>query len=230
MNKKVNLDLNTILVVYKKNKDLIIPILVIAVCILIFAKVIIPQVLNFSSVQEEVRLEANKLTTLKNNLTFLTNLDQKTLDSQFETVSQALPPGKDFAGILNSISAVANLAGVSVGEFEFQVGDLTKPPQLGLKRFPSLEIVINIDGGVNGAEKFISELYKTVPLAEVTGVKVSGETGILTLSFYFKPYPPIGFNDNAPIRHLSDKDQNLINTISAWRETKIKNDSSPSAF
>lgn len=223
MNKKVSLDLNTLGVLYKKYKDYLVPALVIAVCILLFIQVIIPQLLNLSKTQEEVRKEAIRLDVLRGNLSYLTSMDQQVLDSHFNAVSTALPPAKDFAGILNSISTVANLSGVAVGEFEFQVGDLDKAPQ-SAKRFPSLDLVINVNGGIAGAERFMSNLYKSVPLAEVKGVKLSDSVASLTLTFYYKPYPPIGFNDSTPIRVITQADLDLINLIETWEFTRISAD------
>ncbi len=223
MNTKISLDFNTLGLLYKKYRDFIVPGLVILVCIILFFQLIIPQILNLAKTQEEVKREAIKLDVLRGNLSFLTNLNQDTLDSQFIAVSSALPPGKDFAGILNSISSIANLSGVAVGEFEFQVGDLDKAPQ-SAKAYPSLDIVINITGGLDGASSFMKELYKSVPLAEVKGVKLNDGITTLTLTFYYKPYPPIGFNDTSPIRTITQQELDLIRQFETWSFSRINSE------
>ncbi len=215
MKKKVNIDSTTFWFLYRRYKEYLLPVGVIFACILLFFLVIIPQFQNFLDTQQQVKAESNKLIILKNNLNLLTNMDESQMDSQLQIVSGALSPNKDFEGILNGISVAANKAGVFLGDYEFQVGDITKP-SLNIQSFPSLQLTLTIYGGVNGVTRFMTELYKTVPLSEITDVKVTSTTSEITALFYYKPFPPLGFNNSAPINPVSQAGLSTIANLSSW--------------
>ncbi len=215
-NKKVNIDSAMMKFLYVKYKQYLLPAGVIAVCAFLFIFVIIPQFQNLLSAQQQAKVEANKLAILRNNLNLLSNLDETQLNTQLQIVSTALPPGKDFAGILTAVSIAANRSGVSLGDYQFQVGDITKPQEPGAVSFPYLKLVLTINGGINGVTGFITELYKTAPLSEVTSVRVSSATSEVTAYFYFRPFPPLGFNDNVPVTIVSPQGLATITNLSSW--------------
>ncbi|MCL5019479.1 MAG: hypothetical protein M1426_03235 [Patescibacteria group bacterium] len=215
MKKKVNIDSTTFWFLYQRYREYLLPVGVIFACILLFFLVIIPQFQNFLDTQQQVKAESNKLIILKNNLNLLTNMDESQMDSQLQIVSGALSSNKDFEGILNGISVAANKAGVFLGDYEFQVGDITKP-SLSIQSFPSLQLTLTIYGGVSGVTRFMIELYKTVPLSEITDVKVSSTTSEITALFYYKPFPPLGFNNSAPINPVSQQGLSTIANLSSW--------------
>jgi hypothetical protein len=132
-----------------------------------------------------------------------------------QIVSVALPPNKDFSGVLDGISVAANKSGVFLGDYEFQVGNISTP-SISIQSFPSLQITLKINGGVSGVTRFITELYKTVPLSEVSSVKVSNSDSEITALFYYKPFPPLGFNSSLPINTVSPQGLSVINTLSSW--------------
>lgn len=215
MKKKVNIDSTTFWFLYRRYKEYLLPVGIIFVCILLFILLIVPQFQNFLDTQQQAKVESNKLVILRNNLNLLTNMDESQMDSQLQIVSAALSPNKDFEGVLNGISVAANKAGVFLGDYEFQVGDITKP-SLNIQSFPSLQLLLTINGGVSGITRFMAELYKTVPLSEITDVKVTSTTSEITILFYYKPFPPLGFDDSAPINPVSQQGLSAISNLSSW--------------
>ncbi len=216
MNKKVNIDAATLRFLYIKYKQYLLPGGVIAACVLLFIFVIIPQFQNLLSAQEEAKIETNKLNVLKNNLNLLTNLDPGQLNSQLQTVSAVLPADKDFAGILYAVSAAADRAGVSLGDYQFQVGDITKPETQGINSLPYLQLVLSINGGTSDVTRFMQELYKTAPISEVTDVEIGPAVSRITAYFYYRPFPPLGYNDSTPITVVSPEGLNTISNLSSW--------------
>ncbi len=216
MNKKVNIDAVAFKFLYAKYQQYLLPAGVIAVSAILFIFVIIPQFQNLLSAQQQAKVEANKLAILRNNLNLLSNLDETQMNTQLQVVSATLPPGKDFAGILTAVSIAANRAGVSLGDYEFQVGDITKPQQDGIVSYPYLQLVLTINGGVSGVTGFITELYRTAPVSEVTSVKVSSTNSQITAFFYYRPFPPLGFNDNVPVTTVTPDGLTTIANLSSW--------------
>lgn len=215
MKKKVNIDSTTFWFLYRRYKEYLLPVGIIFACILLFILVIVPQFQNFLDAQQQAKAESDKLVILRNNLNLLTNMDESQMDSQLQIVSAALPPNKDFEGVLNGISVAANKAGVFLGDYEFQVGDITKP-SLNIQSFPSLQLLLTINGGVSDITRFMKELYKTVPLSEITDVKVTSTTSEITVLFYYKPFPPLGFDNSAPIKPVSQQGSSAISNLSSW--------------
>lgn len=215
MKKKINIDSMTFWFLYRKYKQFLLPMGVILACIVLFIFVIIPQFQNLLDNQKQAKIESEKLLVLKNNLNLLTNLNESQVDSQLKVVSRALPPEKDFGGILNAISYSANKAGVSLGDFQFQVGEITKPP-LNVSSFPSLEIKLAINGGTEGVLRFLNELYKSVPLSEAISIKASNTVSEITAIFYYKPFPPLTISESSPMSPISSQSLSIIGNISSW--------------
>jgi hypothetical protein len=218
MKKQVNLDQQTILLLYKKNKSYIIPVLVIITCLFLFFALIIPQINNLLELQKQLRSEQDKLSLLKANLVSLTNLDASTLESQYNITTSVLPVNKDFAGIINAVSIAAGKTGLSVGDYDFAVGDVSKP-QTNVTKFPFMQLSINLLGDVTSASKFISELYKTAPLCEVVSLDSSFNSISVTINFYFKTIPPVNFKEEVPLQGISSKNQAILNDVSSWSNT-----------
>ncbi len=215
MKKKINVDSETFWFLYKRYKEYLLPVGVILACVLLLFFIIIPQFQMFLDTQQQAKVESGKLLVLRNNLNLLTNMDESRLDSQLQIASGALPSTKDFAGILNGISVSANKAGVFLGNYQFQVGDISKP-SVNVQSFPSIQLSLTINGGIDGAMRFMSELYKTVPLSEITSVKVSNANSEISILFYYRPFPPLGFNNSAPIVSVSQEGSALITNLSSW--------------
>jgi len=218
MKKNINIDKEVLIVLYKKNKEYLLPIGIIIVCLLLFFFVIVPQIYSLFDLQSEAKRESEKLNILKTNYTNLLNMNDAILKSQYDVSSSALPVSKDFAGILNAVSIAASKAEVSIGAFEFNVGDISKPPT-SVRKFPILELTLNLIGDANGASRFIKELYKTAPISEIVTLKTYYNSISTTINFYYKAVPPVNFKGETPVKLLSGADLTVFDKISKWANT-----------
>lgn len=214
--KKFNLELNNILILYRHYKAYLLPLGIILVSVLVVLFVVIPQFQQYLGLQEELKVQMQKLAVLKTNYSFLSNLDASKSDADFSALTLALPSGKDFAGIMNAVSYASAKTGVPVGDFQFSVGSLSGGNSDGLSAYPSIKIDINLVGSTQSVVKFIKELYKTSPASEVTIMKTGGNSGSITILFYYKPFPPQKVDDAAPVAFLSAQNEALIKTVSTW--------------
>lgn len=213
--KKINLDLENILVLYKHYKDFLLPIGVILVSILVIIYIIFPQVQQYFNSQDLLKTEQQKLETLTNNYNFLLSLNDAKTNSDFNLLSLALPPQKDFAGIIDAISYVSAKTGVAVGDFQFSLGNLSAV-NFGGTAYPSTKISINLKGDAKGIASFINELSKTIPIAQTTTINISNDEGAITVLFYYKPFPSQNIGDQAPVVPPSTRDTALIKEVSSW--------------
>lgn len=216
MTPKFSLDKGTYKVLYERYREYLVPFVAIFVCLVLILKIVIPQVQDFIATLNQAKEMQKEILVLKNNVQFLTSLSDSKLDSQMRIASSALPAEKDFAGILNAITAASARAGVSLGDFSFAVGELsTKSAQIAGQ--PSIQVALTVSGDAFLAQRFIQELSKTVPLSEVLNVAISGRSSALTTVFYYKVFPPIQFVATKPIFALSQSEEQLLNKLSSWR-------------
>ena len=123
---RFNADLSTFLTVYKQYKNFFLPFAVIAASLILFFIILIPQVQGVISAKATESEEIRKLESLKNSNSNLSLMNEEELTKDLTALNKVLPGTKDFAGIINSISSNAAKSGVSVGNFEFTVGDLNE--------------------------------------------------------------------------------------------------------
>lgn len=216
MKNEFNLDQNTIKILYTRYKEFLLPIIIILVCVFLFLKLIIPQIQELLLERNQASEAREKIAVLKKNLNILSKIDEGDQNLKLQVAASALPAEKDFAGILNAISTASNKAGVFAGDFTFQVGELsTKSAQT--KVLPSLNLTLNIQSGVSGLRRFLSELSKTLPVSEVQDVRVGSNLSTVTINFYYKPLSFKKFNYDTPLKPLSSQNSALLKKISSWQ-------------
>jgi hypothetical protein len=213
--KKINLDVENLLVLYKHYKDFLLPIGVIFASIIVIFYIIFPQIQQYFNSQDSVKAEQQKLADLNSNYNLLTSLNGASIDSNLNTLSLVLPPQKDFAGIIDAISYVSAKTGVEVGNFEFSLGNLSVST-FGGTAYPSTKIDIALKGDAKNIANFAHEIVRTMPICEVTAINISGNNGTLTLLFYYKPFPSQNISDQVKISPLSAGQNALIKQVSVW--------------
>lgn len=212
MNKKVDINAEIIRTLIEENRPFLTPLATIFVGIILVIFFVIPQFNGFSAKQDELNTEREKLRKLQNSLLVLNSTSEGTLEKNLEVSSATLPPEKDFALILNALSSAASFSGVSLGDFDFQIGNLSGNANIGTA-VPSIRITLNISGSVESTVDFIRELSKTVPVSQVSGVKSGGSFSSIDLLFYYKPFPPQNSVNPQNIVSISENQQKLINDI-----------------
>lgn len=223
LNKGLNLkdlDLNTSLVniLYRQYKAFLLPIVAIIVSIILVGIIIIPQTQILLKNQEELKKEQDKLSILKNNYSLLSSMDEADLNANLQTLSRVLPNGKDFIGVINTISYNSVRQDVSIDDFSFQVGEINKD-LADEAEFPFLTLTLNVSGNPLSVLRFISELYKSSPVVQVTNIKTTSEQSTLKLQFYYKVFAKGGVPADLAITSLSKQETELINTVSSWNDT-----------
>src|SRR3989344_6306957 len=193
MKNTIALDKGTYKILYYRYKAFIIPILTILVCLVVVVKFIIPQINSFFSLNEERKLLSAKIAILKANADFLANLNEDDLDLKLQIVSAALPAEKDFTGILNAVSKTANDSRVSVDDYLLSIGDLSiKSAQVS--QAPSIKILLKVNTGLDGTQRFLNELNNSLPISEVSSVQTGGNSSSISTIFYYKPFSPLKVN------------------------------------
>ncbi len=179
---------------------------------------VIPQIQEWFLLRDQEKITNEKITVLKQNLSFLSTLDDGNNNRQLQVASTALPSEKDFTSILSAISQAAANSGISVGDFSFQVGELSATKASNTNSTPEIDIILVINGGIDGTRQFLHELTNRLPLSEVTNVRVNDATTTITILFYYKPLPVLGMSDSKVIKTLSKNDIALLDLLSSFKQ------------
>lgn len=214
MNEKINSDLKSLKFIFGRNKPYILPIIIILAVLILFWQFVMPQFKTLFMAQEEIRQASLRLQTLKENLNVLTNTDEKSLDKQLKILNLALPVNKDFSGILNSIYYASQRTGVNLGSFSLQIGELLNPEKKYDSSTISVSIPINADAAA--VNSFVEIISKTVPLSEVTLIKISNISSTVSLSFNYKPLGFSNYKEDVRIIPLTQKGLTVIDKLSGF--------------
>ena len=82
---------------------------------------------------------------------------------------------------------------------------------------------LKTEGNAILLNSFVNELYRTVPLIEVTSIKHKDNKATVILQFYYKPFPPQNISDESPISRFSVKEQALIKDLYTWNNLLVEN-------
>lgn len=213
MNNKIHVDLEVIKLLYFKYKAYILPVIAIVFSCFIFFQFIIGEIQNFLAVKNVVAANEQTLAQLTQNYNTLAGLQEVDIQTLLGTANRALPQVKDFAGILNAISAVAGLSGVTVNDYSFQIGDLSNIGVVGTTN-QTVQLSLTIKGTSTQAREFLKELSQALPLSEVVSVNMGDATATsITANFFYSPPTKISFIDTNPLPLLSASQKKLLGDL-----------------
>ena len=221
MEKKVNIDIKSLEILFERNKLFVMPIVVILVSFILVAGLLIPQIQAFFSAKEEAKKVSENLEILKNNLTVLEKADKNSLDSKLSTVNQILPVSKDVVGILSALDTASRQSGVSLEEFSFQVGDLNGSPKEKGQDIPIINLSISVVGDTYSINNFMETMKKTAPLSEILLLKTGERISNISLSFFYKPLDSSLNKLNSQINSLSSEDLSLIRKLENFNNISL---------
>ena len=194
---------------------------VINVAILIFIgiallfQVVIPQVTAWFSVQREVEALKDNIAAMEGNIKFLSALDQKSLQNDVDTVSEAYPFSIDYTGIISALSTTAAKAGVPLSDFSLSIGDTNA--SLAPSAALTYPFSFTFPTDLLGAKIFIDELSKVLPIASVSTVTSGTGSVTVSLQFYYHGYPQIVINQKEKLKDLSPDEKKLLSQLKSWR-------------
>lgn len=205
----------------------IIGILFVVSSFLIWA-VIIPQVNDLFSINNEVAATRERIKNLKGNINYLTSLNHANLTDNLQLTFSALPSEKDFAAIMDAINQSAIESGVSVSDYTLVIGELATP-SAKLKSFSSVDLLLTVGGTREMAKQFVKRIYGILPLSQITALSLTEETSTMKISFYVKSFPQESYDVVEKIKQIPPQDAALFNTLTAWRidEWSMQDDQEP---
>ena len=213
-NPKITIDQLLLRSIYYRYQSFVVPGVVIAVCVLLFWFVVMPQIQSWFAMKDALAQDTQSVGVMQQNLTLMTKLDSATLNQTLTTATIALPTDKDFSDIITALQNAAAVAGTSLGDYAFQLGDLSGLDQNGKATQLPLQLNVTIKGNITDAQRFVSQLARELPLSDTIAIAL-GDNGSITatVDFYYASLPKIVFQDDAPLPSISSADQKLLQTL-----------------
>lgn len=213
MESRINTEIQSLRIIYNRNKHYIIPVVVIFVSIVLVILVVIPQFKTLLKVREQAKQASIVLDRLKKDLGVLESQDKEILESQLRTSNLALPTNKELGGILNALYTAAERSGVSIGRFSFQVGNLGSEDKSNVK-FSTIGLSLSLDSGILAINSFIDIIGKTLPISDISAIKTDDNVSNISLLFYYRALPPT--NVSSRIMPISQKNLELLSKINDY--------------
>lgn len=203
-------------ILYYRYKMVLVPSVIVLLSVLVFFIFIFPQFQGLSDLQATKDNLVSQVALLKNNENTLASINDADITDRLSTTTKALPPEKDFIGILSTISKASLDSGVLLNDFSFSVGDLATPSAQASSQL-SLSITLNVQGSLLNVDNFINDLSNAFPLSQVTSVQSTNYTSTIVASFYYKPFPPLATGDNSTVQTLTPSEIKAIDSLSQMK-------------
>lgn len=230
INTRVSLDQLVIKDLYYKYKQFLTPLTTIIICLLLFYFVVIPQIQNWINMRDALTVDTQNVAILHQNLALITQLDDAKLSAYLATATTALPADKDFAGIITSLRTASAVAGAGLGDYSFQLGNLSGLDQSGKASQLPVQLNIVLKADIPATQRFVAQLRKLLPLSDTIAIAANANASTtVTVLFYYAQLPHIVFHDTTPLPILGSSDKNLLDTLAANNNIGTVTLSSPSA-
>ena len=213
-NQKVTVNQIVFRNLYFRYRDFVTPVSVLLVCLLLFWFIVIPQIQSFWQQRDTLAVDTQNLAVMHKNLSLITSLDDAKLNQLLSTATSALPPDKDFTGIISSIQQAAAISGANLGDYSFGLGNLSGVDQNGKATQLPLQLNVQLKGSVLDAQRFAVQLSKQLPLANAVAISVGSNQSItVTAIFYYAQIQKITFQDSRPLPIITNSDIQLLDNL-----------------
>ncbi|PIT89381.1 MAG: hypothetical protein COU27_00600 [Candidatus Levybacteria bacterium CG10_big_fil_rev_8_21_14_0_10_36_7] len=206
----------------KKNKEYIIPLILLLSSFFIVIFIIFPQFSSISDLTRQLDAKKTSLEELGVGLTFLNSLNEDALDSDFSTAIEALPGSKEISQIFSALSASSLESGADLIGFSLKVGDVysseskVQPTVVG--GVPGLNVLVKVSAdNASQIVNFGKEVQQKLPLAEVKALDIALNQGSYEINFYYKAYNLAAISKQDKIAPLSKEERDLLDKLREWK-------------
>ncbi len=198
----------------------------IVLSLLLLLYVITPQVTNWLSVREEVARTRARILTMRENITYLENVDVIQLNDDYQVVTTALPPEGDVSRLIVAINVAALNAGIVLDDFSFQGGEQASRTRAGASRSDdTARITFSVQGSLPQTIRLLAELQQKIPLLAVESLNAQFQTNSrtnVTVVYYKKELPTIPENRDRKIEALTPNQRLLVDQLKSWQVSQIE--------
>lgn len=161
---------------------------VFVVIIFLTLKFLLPQLDSLFVTRDTLAKTSSRRVALQTKLDILEGLNRPETNQKLDTLNKALPNQKDIGTMVGSLQYTSGKANVNLGSFSIIVGSLaTASGAVSKIGIPTIQFNLNIRGDIDDVSPFLRELNNIFPVLQVGTISFSGESAIITLSYFYKP-------------------------------------------
>ncbi len=193
----------------------------ILVSLILIFQVVIPQLQNWFSIRDEEAVTLQKIKILRENISFMSELNKDLLEKNRRLANLALPVEKDFGVIIDAVTMAAAKSGVSIDDFSFNLGlvsSISGEIKIESKSDDSTmtKLSLYLNGDVDKIKNFITQIGEKLPISQIELVDIISDDVYISLLFYSKPYEKPLILEDKPINPLSAENNNVFSKLSRW--------------
>ncbi len=207
----------------KKYKQDILPIFLIFAGIILFFRIIIPQVGDLAGMISQIQTQVETNSGLTDSQRNLSSINDAQLDDDYILVLKALPSVKSIGSIFEALTIAAGKSNVSIGSLNLQVGSVYEqeetPAGKSVGGVPFLNLLVRVNANSAAqSTRFAQVLYETVPILEINSISATSSDGKYDVNFFFKPISEKSFQAQTIVTPLLPVHLELLTTLRSWAE------------
>lgn len=204
-----------IIIFYQQYRLIIFPVLVSVSSVILIVLVIYPQLAKLISNNEAVNTINERSKFLEVKASELSSLDESDLQKKLNIALVALPANKDYTEVINILQSLTAKAGFTIVSLQFGQSADAKGDK------SNFAVKLDITGPKVTLDTLLNNIEKSYRPMRVSGMELTANSSnssavsvALAVNVYFAQLPSSIGNIDAPLPELSDKDQELITSLS----------------
>lgn len=211
--------------IYRKRKKQLLPLVFGFATFFVIFRVVMPQWTDIQDVQSLLTSKGETVDAKEETLRVLNSIPTEQVEDNYKLITTALPLQKDVILIFNELDNASARANVKLGGFSIKVGGIysAEAPKAvselkSISGVPYLSILVAVSGQSEGLKSFADELYKSIPLVEITSVDIKKNDARYEVNFYFKPVALKPQNaEMVALKPLTSVENEQIQTLKSWQ-------------
>jgi len=225
----------------KKEKSLLLPIIILALVILSGIFLLKPKIVNILEARRTINQNKQTLATLTKKVATLEGLSKPELTDKVDLVLKILPSEKDVPQTMFVIKKVALNNGLVVSELDMpEVGEIASgsatPAKTDNKEvLPSLSVNLTLSGGRLQIINFLKQIETTSPLMKVSGLVINqkGEgldEAMINIKSYYLSFPKTIGKFEQQITPVTTQEEKIFDKIYNFSLISEEEMATPSAL
>lgn len=207
---------------YKKYARYIIPLFVGIYSMIMIFQVMAPQFFSMQDAKDKIEVKKENLKKMSDDLSFVQSVSDEFIDKQLAIADNAYPSYGDIISVYNGIFSAALKTNVSIKSFSITPGYVYQRNEgsAPVTKDVSLPILISVKISAQDSRSIVfygRELYKVLPLFEVTNVKYDEKDVSYNISAFKKPYDIKTLSKIGQVKQITTSQKQLIKQLEEWK-------------
>lgn len=204
-----------------------VPVTVIFFSFLTILGVVLPQLRKTSDLKDQLKINKEKLSSLRIKLADLEGIDEAVLSERVTFSLAALPGEKEIMKIISLFNGLAQITQVHIDSLDVSPGELASESAAVVN--PNLEN-LSFKMKVTTPDRqsmvdFLTQVEQSLPLLNLSFFRINNTEGEsqaqITIISYFSPPPSNLGKIDTPVKKVTKEDERLIESIRDYKKYQV---------